>query len=96
MIPEVYIWLTGDQIVAARGAVGRQFIFITPQGMNNADRNTDIKIIKYVSGNLFGLLTILISLGCKIQNETRGLWNSPENRLAFIAVGSQYLECLHA
>ncbi|MCJ1398655.1 Structural maintenance of chromosomes protein 6 [Xylographa trunciseda] len=36
----------GLLIAAARGAMGRQFIFITPQGMNNADSHTDIKIIR--------------------------------------------------
>ncbi|MCJ1378067.1 Structural maintenance of chromosomes protein 6 [Xylographa soralifera] len=36
----------GLLIAAARGAMGRQFIFITPQGMNNADSQTDIKIIR--------------------------------------------------
>ncbi|MCJ1432580.1 Structural maintenance of chromosomes protein 6 [Xylographa pallens] len=36
----------GLLIAAARGAMGRQFIFITPQGMNNADSKMDIKIIK--------------------------------------------------
>ena len=33
-------------IQAARRAVGRQFIFITPQSMSNVNQTADVKIIK--------------------------------------------------
>ena len=52
--------------------MGRQFIFITPQGMNNADSQTDIKIIRYVLLGPSGTVRILIIVDCKIRSETRG------------------------
>lgn len=33
-------------IQAARRSIGRQFIFITPQAMNNVDQDSDVKIIR--------------------------------------------------
>lgn len=33
-------------IQAARRSIGRQFIFITPQAMNNVDHAPDVKIIR--------------------------------------------------
>jgi chromosome segregation ATPase len=33
-------------IQAARRSIGRQFIFITPQAMNNVDHTSDVKIIR--------------------------------------------------
>jgi chromosome segregation ATPase len=33
-------------IQAARRSIGRQFIFITPQAMNNVDHASDVKIIR--------------------------------------------------
>ena len=33
-------------IEAARRSIGRQFIFITPQSMNNVKNATDVRIIK--------------------------------------------------
>lgn len=33
-------------IQAARRSIGRQFIFITPQSMNNVEQTSDVKIIK--------------------------------------------------
>jgi hypothetical protein len=33
-------------IQAARRSIGRQFIFITPQSMNNVIQTSDVKIIK--------------------------------------------------
>jgi structural maintenance of chromosomes protein 6 len=33
-------------IQAARRSIGRQFIFITPQAMNNVTQDSDVKIIK--------------------------------------------------
>lgn len=33
-------------IQAARRSIGRQFIFITPQSMNNVNQASDVKIIK--------------------------------------------------
>ena len=35
-----------EQITAARRSVGRQFILITPNSMNNVDVDRDVKIIK--------------------------------------------------
>jgi hypothetical protein len=41
--------LTRRQIEAARGAAGRQFVFITPQSMGNIkDSSLDVKIIRYL------------------------------------------------
>jgi hypothetical protein len=33
-------------IEAAQRSIGRQFIFITPQSMNNVNQTTEVKIIK--------------------------------------------------
>lgn len=36
-------------VSAARRAVGRQYILITPQAMNSVKHMDDVKVIKYVS-----------------------------------------------
>jgi len=60
-------------IRAAERSIGKQFILITPQTMNNQNTTNQVKIIKY--SPLLSPLTIsgadpVESIGCAIQNVT--------------------------